>query len=154
MSYGSQADIDVDKYVLDRKEVPGGRRRIRRSSGHRRVMITAGLLFVVVCVLVVIGPAALRPPGQRDAILPGLTIEDTGSPKGLVITSIQSNSIADDAGIQVGDRIVGLDAQKVSSRAEARRYLDQKHPPVVDMKLAREGRPMEVIYAFPKRNSQ
>lgn len=154
MSLGRSISEGLDRYNIDQSGSPGDRQYRGRSSGRRRVIIAASLLLIVSGVLFVAGPEIVPSPARPDAILPGLTIEDAGSPRRLLVTSVQSNSIADDAGIEVGDRIVGLDAQAISSRAEARRYLDQKHPIVVDMKLARADRPVEVIYAFPKRNIQ
>lgn len=128
--------------------------RETRFNGRRRLLIASALLVVVIGALASIGPAALRSPHRREGILPGLTLEATINARGLVVTSVQTNSIADDAGIEAGDRIVSLDTQQINSIADVQHYLDQKHPDVIEIKLARSDKPMEVIYAFPQGTTQ
>lgn len=126
----------------------------RRHSGQRRLLIAAVVLAVVVTILAIAGPAVWHPPHQRDVILPGLTLEDATNPKSLIVTSVQSDSIADNAGVEAGDRIIALDRQAVASRAEARAYLDHHHPPAIELLLARGDKLLELAYTFPKGSSQ
>lgn len=127
--------------------------RVIRSEGRRRLLIASALLVIVMLGLVWAGPATLRSPHEREAILPGLTLEAAANGKGVVVTSVQNNSIADDAGIEVGDRIDALDQQRIKSIADAQSFVGHKHPIVIDIKLARSDKPVEVIYAFPQGSS-
>jgi S1-C subfamily serine protease len=116
-----------------------------------RLFVAAAVLAVVAIGLFTIGPAALAPAPRRQPLLPGLTLEDTRGPGGIVVTSVQGNSIADDAGVEVGDAIVGLDGQQVGSLADISRYIGRHHPVVVDLKLVRGSHSVEVVYAFPQK---
>ncbi len=124
------------------------------AKGRKRIMISIGLLVVTIALLAITRPFVSQPRPGLSAIVPGLTLEDIAQPKSVVVTSVQGNSIADDTGIKVGDRVVAIDTRAIASRADLRRYLDGRHPRVVDMQLVRRGRPVELIYAFPQRASQ
>lgn len=125
----------------------------RWVDGRKRILLSLALLVMIVTLLVFSTPIFFRPTHRAPALLPGLTLEDTAHPAALFVTSVQSNSIPDDAGIMAGDKIVSIDAQRVASRADIKRYLDLRHPMVVDMQLARGSKPVELTYVFPQSSS-
>ena len=76
----------------------------------------------------------LIPPRRARVDLPGLTMADAR--EGLVVTSIKRDSAADHAGLRVGDLIVELDGQPVSSRATAIAVLHDESSQVIDLEVA------------------
>ncbi|MBC7522450.1 MAG: PDZ domain-containing protein [Sandarakinorhabdus sp.] len=133
--------------VDDRRSRPA-----RALAGTRlRLAVAAGVLSMVVGGLFVIGPAAIAPARRQPPVLPGLTLEDTRAPGGVVVTSVQDNSIADNAGVEVGDAIAAIGDQRVASIAEIGRYIGKRHPVVVELRIIRAAHPIEVVYAFPQK---
>ena len=129
-----------------------GTRTAQALAGKRlRFAVAAGVLGVVIAGLFTVGPAAIAPARRQQPVLPGLTLEDTHAPGGIVVTSVQDNSIADDSGVEVGDAIVALDDHRVGSIADIGRYIGVRHPVVVELRIIRAAHPIEVIYAFPQR---
>lgn len=96
------------------------------------------LLIVLVAIVAagMVATALLMPPRRAAADLPGITTAD-GSAGALVVTSVKSGSQADRAGISVGDTIVGLDGQRITSRAAALRNkgLRNQTGPGIDMQV-------------------
>lgn len=118
----------------------------------RRAALLVLLALLVFIALAFAAPALRDPASGRQPLLPGLTLEEFGPEKGVIVTSIQSDSPALVAGIAVGDRIVALDAQRVASLADVRRYVGPHHPMAVDMRLIRGEKPIELTYVFPSRS--
>jgi S1-C subfamily serine protease len=130
----------------------GGKRLSEAALPARlRLAVATAVLAVVAIGLITVAPAAIGPAPRQQPLLPGLTLEDTRPPVNIVVTSVQDNSIADDAGVRVGDAVVALDGQQVNSLADIGRYIGQHHPVVVDLQLVRGSHPVEVVYAFPQK---
>ncbi|KAB7647621.1 PDZ domain-containing protein [Polymorphobacter fuscus] len=104
-----------------------------------RFWADARLPLAIVVAALVAGLAAtslLAPSRTERAHLPGLTAADGRAGEGLIVTSVQSGSVAAKGGIAVGDRIVGLDGHHVTSRAGAIAALRTHPDPVIDMAVA------------------
>ena len=152
------SDVDVDRTSRGRAGSggtipPPGREAARSAGGRKGIIVSIGLLFVTFSLVAVTRPFATHTRAGGSSVLPGLTLEDVAKPRSVVVTSVQGNSIADDSGIKVGDRVVAIDAHPIASRADVMHYLDGRHPRVVDMQLARGGRPVELRYAFLERKT-
>ena len=106
-------------------------------------------LVLALAVLLLLAPVLRAPARERQPLLPGLTLEDLGPQKGVIVTSIQRDSPALIAGIAVGDRIVALDQDRVGSITDVRRYVGPHHPMAVDMRLVRGDKLIDLTYAFP-----
>ncbi len=93
------------------------------------------LLIVVVATLAagLVATSLLMPPRRHAADLPGITTADGGAGQGVLVTSVKSGSAADRAGISVGDTIVELDGQRITSHAAALRHDTE---PMIDMQVA------------------
>lgn len=75
--------------------------------------------------------------------LVGIGIQETRY--GLFIGSIQDGSGAAEAGLQVGDMILEVDGQKVSSSSEVNEIRDEKKPgDYLTFKILRDGETMEI----------
>lgn len=96
---------------------------------------------------------AIRPDGA--AILPGLTVEAAPAPRAgrtaprsrLVITSIQSGSLATRHGIAVGDTVEAIDGARIFSLDQARRSLQKDRADIVALRVVhgREVRDVRLI---------
>lgn len=97
------------------------------------------LLIVVVAVLAagLVATSLLMPPRRHAPDLPGITTADGGAGQGVLVTSVKSGSAADRAGISVGDMIVELDGQRITSHAAAlRAEMQSDTQPMIDMQVA------------------
>lgn len=96
------------------------------------------LLIAIVAMIAagLVATSLLMPPRRRATDLPGITTADAGNGDGLIVTSVKSGGAADRAGISVGDGIVGIDGERITSRAAALR-LDAQHDtaPIIDMQV-------------------
>jgi S1-C subfamily serine protease len=98
----------------------GVRGRGRRTE--RRLTIGAvGLLLLAVVLALLIGRLGLsRSAAAPTPALPGATVEADPTDAAPVITSLQSNGVAERRGVQVGDRIAAVDGQPVPDIAAFR----------------------------------
>ncbi len=73
---------------------------------------------------------------EAVAVLPGLTAETLPlHGKGLVITSIRSDSQAASRGIAVGDSVVAIDGTPMFTLDQARRYLQKDKAETVNLRV-------------------
>jgi predicted metalloprotease with PDZ domain len=93
------------------------------------------LLIVVIAVTAagMVATSLLIPPRRHAAHLPGMTTADGDEGQGVLVTSVKSGSAADRAGIRVGDTILALDGQRITSHAAA---LKHDLRPMIDMQVA------------------
>ncbi len=117
------------------------------AGGRHRLYATLAVLLLTLLALATLAPRILAPDPRPRPLLPGLTLENSAT--GLIITSVQGNSIADNAGFRTGDHIVALDERKIFSRADVARYIARRHPKVIDMTLVRGAQSFDLLYAFP-----
>jgi membrane-associated protease RseP (regulator of RpoE activity) len=88
----------------------------------------------------IIGIASLPAPGWRRTIpaqpdfFPGFTVAPPPLPaKGLIVTSLETGSPAEQSGIAVGDEVEAIDAHKVASLTAASDYL--RHDPHATVRI-------------------
>lgn len=78
--------------------------------------------------------AAMTHRTEARPLLRDMTVEAAlTDPRGLVVTSIRSDSEAERLGITVGDRILALDGHTVASTDDARSYLRKDSADTVDL---------------------
>jgi C-terminal processing protease CtpA/Prc len=73
--------------------------------------------------------------------------------EGVLVSKVVSGSPAEDAGIRVGDLIVGLDGDDVGSVGDLRQGLSGKQGETFDVDVIRDGRPESVRVTIPARES-
>jgi hypothetical protein len=68
----------------------------------------------------------------------------------LKVTSVREESVAARAGLKVGDKVLGVDGQKVSTRDQLAEALNQGGERK-KLSIERNGKPREITVTFPKR---
>lgn len=117
-------------------------------EGHRRLLLAVAFLVAIGGLIVAVGPFALTPRPLSPAI-PGLTLEELGARRGVVVTSVEDAGMVDRADVRVGDRIVTLDARRIRSLDDAREVVATLHPRVLDMMVIRGPESVEIAYPLP-----
>jgi serine protease Do len=77
------------------------------------------------------------------SLLPGLTVEDTTPPgRGLIVTSLRSDSQAAIRGLAVGDDIIGINGQPVRTVTEAAGLIGHDNEPRFVIKVMHQHHAM------------
>lgn len=92
--------------------------------------------------------------GRWHQEIPGLTYDEEPAalqaPRKLVVTSIQSNGVADKADVAVGDVIVAIDGVSVRSSADVASALARTPFQPIALKLMHRGQAVETSLPAPR----
>jgi hypothetical protein len=91
---------------------------------------------------------AASPTGRNRAVL-GVRLDDENE-KGIGITDVSENSVAEKAGLKIGDVITHIDGEKVSRRRDVNLKLRGKTGKSVKIKFLRGEEEMEIEATFPE----
>jgi serine protease Do len=149
--------------ALDVSQVPPGTKAslsVMRNAAPQTLEVTVGTLSGDEAAAGKIGNWGGSGPALGASLQPltpelrqQLSLPDAA--KGAVIAEVQQGSVAEQAGLQPGDLIVGVGEKSVSSPGEASRYIRDslKTSQAVALRIIRDGQPAFVAVS-PSQNDQ